>query len=109
MKKYTIEKDLAARKAEMIVEVGHEMLWGIDLQSLAKPNITMVKDLLNKHRSYGSSIRVISLVLWSGNELCGQRGIEPLDMWGQRDPQGDWPQLMERVQGNLKWLKKRPP
>ena len=67
MKKYTIEKDLAARKAEMIVEVGHEMLWGIDLQSLAKPNITMVKDLLNKHRSYGSSIRVISLVLWSGN------------------------------------------
>ena len=39
LKKYTIEKDLAARKAEMILEIGHEMLWGKDLQSLVKANI----------------------------------------------------------------------
>ena len=60
LKKYTIEKDLAARMAEMILEIGHEMLWGKDLQSLVKANIAMVKDLVSKYRDYGSSIRVIS-------------------------------------------------
>ena len=79
MKKYTIEKDLEARKAGCILEVGHEMLWGKDLQALVKANIVKVKELLDKYRSYGSSIRVISLVHCSGNELCGQHGIEPLD------------------------------
>ena len=39
LKKYTIEKDFAARKAEIILEIGHEMLWGKDLQSLVKANI----------------------------------------------------------------------
>ena len=84
LKKYTIEKDLAARKAEMILEIGHEMLWGKDLQSLVKANIAMVKDLLSKYKNYGSSIRVISLVIWSGNELCGQRRSTShfdQDMW----------------------------
>ena len=46
----------------MILEIGHEMLWGKDFQSLVKANIAMVKDLLNKYKNYGSSIRVISLV-----------------------------------------------
>ena len=107
MKKYTIEKDLEARKAGCILEVGHEMLWGKDLQALVKANIAKVKELLEKYRNHGSSIRVISLVLWSGNELCGQHGIEPLDMWVQRDPQGYWPDLMERVKGNIVWWKKQ--
>ena len=52
LKKYTIEKDLAARKAEMILEIGHEMLWGKDLQSLVKANIAMVKGLLSKYKNY---------------------------------------------------------
>ena len=80
----------------MILEIGHEMLWGKDFQSLVKANIAMVKDLLSKYKDYGSSIRVISLVIWSGNELCGQKGIEPLDMWGQRDPQGDFNERQTR-------------
>ena len=52
LKKYTIEKDLAARKTEMILEIGHEMLWGKDLQSLVKANIAMVKGLLSKYKNY---------------------------------------------------------
>ena len=107
LKKYTIEKDLEARKAGMILEIGHDMLWGKDLQSLVKANVAKVKELLAKYSNYGSSIRVISIVLWSGNELCGQHGIEPLDMWGQRDPQGYWPDLMERVKGNIVWWNKQ--
>ena len=108
LKKYTIEKDLEARKAGCILEIGHEMLWGKDLQALVKANIAKVKELLEKYRErYGSSIRVISIVLWSGNELCSQHGIEPLDMWGQRDPQGYWPHLMERVKGNMVWWNKQ--
>ena len=107
LKKYTIEKDLEARKAGCILEIGHEMLWGKDLQALVKANIAKVKELLDKYREqYGSQIRVISIVLWSGNELCGQHGIEPLDMWGQRDPQGYWPDLMERVKSNMFWWNK---
>ena len=63
LRKYTLEKDLAARKAEMIVEIGHEMVWGKDLQTLVKANIAMIKDLLNKHRQFGSQIRIISVVV----------------------------------------------
>ena len=75
---------------EMIVEIGHEMLWGKDLQTLVKANIAMIK-----HRQFGSQIRVIYVVVWLGNELCGDRGIERLDQWGQRDPKGDFKQLMD--------------
>ena len=107
LKKYTIEKDLEARKAGLILEVEHEVLWGKDLQTLVKANIAKVKELLDKYCSYASSIRVISLVLWPGNELCGQYGIGPLDMWGQRDPQGYWPDLMERMKGNIVWWNKQ--
>ena len=80
----------------MIVEIGHEMLWGKDLQTLVKANIAMIK-----HRQFGSQIRVIYVVVWLGNELCGDRGIERLDQWGQRDPKGDFKQLMDWVKGNL--------
>ena len=34
-------------------------------------------------------------------------GIEPLDMWGQRDPQGDFNELMTRVKGNREWWNKQ--
>ena len=101
LRKYTMKKDLAARKAEMIVEIGHEMLWGKDLQTLLNENVARIKDLMNKHRQFGSQIRIISVVVWS--ELCGDRGIEPLDQWGQRDPKEDFNQLMDRVKGNLVW------
>ena len=40
-------------------------------------------------------------------KLCGQRGIEPLDMWGQRDPQGDFNELQAQVKGNLEWWNKQ--
>ena len=83
LRKYTLEKDLAARKSEMILEIGHEMLWRKDLQTLVKANIAMIKDLLNKYRQYGSQIRIISIVVWLGHELRGERGREPLDQWGQ--------------------------
>ena len=107
LRKYTIEKDLAARKSDMILEVGHEMLWGKDPQTLVKASISMLKDLLAQYKAYGSQIRVISVVVWSGNELCGERGIEPLDQWGQRDPKGDVMELLDRVKGNLVWWNKQ--
>jgi len=28
----------------------------------------------------GAQIRVISVIVWSGNELCGEHGVEPLPM-----------------------------
>ena len=55
---------------------------------------------MKKHRQFGSQISIISVVVWSGNELCGDRGIEPLDQWGQRDPKGDFNQLMDLVWWN---------
>ena len=79
LKKYTIEKDLAARKAALILEIRQQLLWGKDLQTLVTVNLVMVKDLLSTYKNSGSSIRVISLVLWSGKGLnrwtCGVREI----------------------------------
>jgi hypothetical protein len=63
---------------------------------LCKANIAKVKELLHKHSSYGSQIRIISVV-WSGNEFCGEHGgSTPLPLWGQDDPKGDWHELMKR-------------
>jgi hypothetical protein len=83
LKKYTLKEDLALRKADMILEIGHDMLWGKDLQALCKANIAMTKDLMAKFSSYGSSIRLISLIFWAGNEICGEHGVEPLPIWGR--------------------------
>ena len=91
----------------MILEIGHETLWGKDLQTLVKANVAMIKALLDNYRQYGSQIRIISMVVWSGNELCGERGIEPLDLWGRHKPQGDFMQLLDRVKGNLVWWNKQ--
>ena len=103
LKKYTMKEDLAARKSDMVLEIGHDMLWGKDLQQLCKANVAMVKDLMSKYKDHGSAIRVISVIVWSGNEICGEHGVEPLQAWGQRDPQGDWNAIMDRVKGNLVW------
>ena len=90
LKKYTLKEDLSLRKADMVLEIGHDMLWGKDLQQLCKANNSMVKELMAKHSFHGSAIRVISVIFWSGNEICGEHGVEPLPIWGQREPQGDW-------------------
>ena len=87
LKKYTLKDDFAARKADMILEIGHDMLWGKDLQALCKANISKIKELLHKFSNYGSQIRIISLIVWSGNELCGEYGVEPLPIWGAEGPE----------------------
>ena len=83
----------------MILEIGRKMLWGKDLQALCKANIAMTKELLlSKYSNYGSQLRVISPIeigrkkkeKRSGNEVCGEYGVKPLPIWGQRDPKGDW-------------------
>ena len=81
LKKYTLKDDFAAHKADMILEIGRDMLWGKDLQALCKANISMIKELLHKFSNYGSQIQVISLIVWSGNEICGEYGVEPLPIW----------------------------
>ena len=43
------------------------------------------------------------MIFWSGNEICGEHGVEPLPIWGQREPQGDWNAIMDRVKGNIVW------
>ena len=73
LKKYTLKEDLALRKADMILEIGHDMLWG----KLCKANIAMTKDLMSKFSNYGSAIRIISVIFWSGNEVSGEYGVEP--------------------------------
>ena len=88
LKKYTLKEDLGLRKSDMVLEIGHDMLWGKDLQQLCKANISMIKELMAKYSSHGSAIRVISVIFWSGNEICGEYGVEPLPIWGQREPQG---------------------
>ena len=103
LKEYTLKDDLAARKAEMVLEIGHDVLWGKDLQQLCKANVAMIKDLMSKYATHGSAIRVISIIVWSGKEICGEHGVEPLPIWGQRDPQGDWNAIMDGVKGNLVW------
>jgi hypothetical protein len=103
LKKYTLKEDLSLRKSDMVLEIGHDMLWGKDLQQLCKANISMVKELMAKYSSHGSAIRVISVIFWSGNEICGEYGVEPLPIWGQREPQGDWNAIMDRVKGNIVW------
>ena len=60
LKKYTLKDDFAARKADMILEIGRKMLCGKDLQALCKANIAMTKELLSKYSNYGSQLRVIS-------------------------------------------------
>jgi hypothetical protein len=98
LKKYTLKDDFAARKADMILEIGRKMLWGKDLQALCKANIAMTKELLSKYSNYGSQLRVISPIeigrkkkeKRSGNEVCGEYGVKPFPIWGQRDPKGDW-------------------
>ena len=70
---------MAAREAVTIVEIGHEMLRAKDFQTLVKANVAMIKGLMNKHRQAGSQSRIISVVVWSGNELCGDGGPERLD------------------------------
>ena len=72
----------------MILEIGHDMLWGKDLQQLCKANIAMTKDMTSKFSNYGSAIRIISVIFWSGNEVSGEYGVEPLPIWGQRDHHG---------------------
>ena len=47
------------------------------------------------------------MIVWSGNELCGKYGIEPLPTWGQDSPEGDFNELMTRVQGNVPWWNKQ--
>ena len=103
LKKYTLKEDLALRKADMILEIGHDMLWGKDLQQPCKANIAMTKDLMSKFSAHGSAIRIISVIFWPGNEVCGEYGVEPLPIWGQREPQGDWNAIMDRVKGNIVW------
>ena len=103
LKKYTLKEDLGLRKSDMVLEIGHDMLWGKDLQQLCKANVSMIKELMAKYSSHGSAIRVISVIFWSGNEICGEYGVEPLPIWGQREPQGDWNAIMDRVKGNIVW------
>ena len=91
----------------MILEIGRDMLWGEDLQALCKANISMIKELLHKFSNYGFQIRVISLIVWSGNEICGEYGVEPLPIWDHKDPKGDWEEIMTRVKGNVEWWNKQ--
>ena len=89
LRKYTLAKDLAASKAEMIVEIGHEMLWGKDRQTLVKANVGMIDQGLDEQ---APAVRLSDLDHLCGrNKLCGDRGIEPLDQWGQGDPKGFQP------------------
>ena len=67
----------------------------------------MTKGLMPKFSHYGSASRIISVIFWSGNEVCGEYGIEPLPIWGQQDPQGDWNAIMDRVKGNIVWWNKQ--
>ena len=43
LKKYTLKEDLSLRKSDMVLEIGHDMLWGKDLQQLCKANISISK------------------------------------------------------------------
>jgi len=72
----TLKKHTLKRNADMILEIGHDMLWGKDLQQLCKANIAMTKDLMAKFSNYGSAIRIMSVIFWSG----GEYGVEPLPM-----------------------------
>eukprot|EP00435_Cladocopium_sp_Y103_P016817 s180_g4.t1 len=104
LKNYTLEKDFEAKKAVVVPEFSHQMLWGKDLRRLVKANIEKIKELMSKYSSqYSSQIRVISIVVWSGNELCGESGIEPLPVWGQDNPEGDNLELMAEVKKNFSW------
>ena len=104
MKKYTLKEDLGLRKSDMVLEIGHDMLWGKDLQQLCKANISMIKELMAKYSSHGSAIRVISVIFWSGNEICGEHGVEPLPKFGGRgNHRGDWNAIMDRVKCNIVW------
>ena len=50
---------------------------------------------------------MISLIVWSGNEICGEYGVEPLPIWDHKDPKGDWEEIMTRVKGNVEWWNKQ--
>ena len=85
LKKYTLKDDFAARKADMILEIGHKMLWGKDFQALCKANIAMTKELLSKYSNYGSQLRVISpFEKLVGKKTVRQRGLRRV--WGQTSP-----------------------
>jgi len=35
--------------------------------------------------------------------MLGPYTREPLPIWGQKDPKGDWEEIMARVKGNIQW------
>ena len=39
-----------------------------------------------------------------GMKFVWEYGVEPLPIWGQREPQGDWNAIMDRVKGNIVWV-----
>ena len=65
LKKYTLKEDLSSRKSDMVLEIGHDMLCGKDLQQLCKANISMVKELMAKYSSHGSAMGYFgNLLVW---------------------------------------------
>ena len=75
LRKYTIEKDLAARKSDMILEVGHEMLWGKDPQTLVKAQ--------HQH-AQGPARAVQGLWVTDLGDFC-RCLVRKRALWGERD------------------------
>eukprot|EP00435_Cladocopium_sp_Y103_P021171 s3411_g5.t1 len=66
------------------------------------------------HGKAWSSIRLQSacdlnhrIIVWCGNELCGKYGIDPLPMWDQDAPEGDYMQLMADCKRHMTWWNKQ--
>eukprot|EP00435_Cladocopium_sp_Y103_P028603 s1446_g7.t1 len=104
LKKYNFERDFEAKKPSVVLEFAHEMMWGKDLRRLVRRNVDTITELMAKYGPQsGSHLRVISVVVWSGNELCGAQGIEPLPIWGQDSPQGDYMEFMADCKRHMSW------
>lgn len=88
--------------------VYHEMLWGKGLQQIVKVNVDLIKRVKNEFAAAfkgqpEKKLRIVSLLVWSHNEMVGKYGVDPTGFWPFGDPEGDPNQIERDTVRHLRW------
>ncbi|CAL1153271.1 unnamed protein product [Cladocopium goreaui] len=108
LRRHDLCQALSDTKRKEVWKVKHEMLWGKSLGPIVKRNIELCREAKAEFDATFAGLphkklQIVSLVVWSGNELVGKYGIDETGHWPYDYPEGIYPDLLADCKRHLTW------
>lgn len=106
LRRHDLTQALTETKRKEVWQVKREMLWGKGPQQIVKRNIELCREAKEQFAATFAGapqkkLQIVSLIVWSGNELVGKHGIDETGFWPYDYPECHYPDLLRKRR--LKW------